>query len=176
MRGSFYIGWILMLGAFASAAAETGARAIPGGSGWLMSAADLWRALFPGSFFLTELRLREIAPTLWDPVLLGLLALPAWAILGIPGLILAWTCRPGRKMSPAAEEELRQHEASLFLYDELAREARKWARETGDNPNEDDRLPSHEQQDLLDRDPDDDEDDFEDLIDPLPDFVRRKDP
>ena len=44
MRVSFITGWILLLGAFAVAAAETVARALPGGAGWMLSAHELWQA------------------------------------------------------------------------------------------------------------------------------------
>lgn len=173
MRMAFYIGWVLLLGAFAISAAETVAHSQPGGAGWLLSTADLWLAVWPGSFILAENRLGALAPWVWDPVILGLLSLPGWALLGIPGLILTWTCRPNRQLSPAAEEELREHEASLFLYDELAREARKWARDEGDNPNIDDRLPSHDMIDLMDAGFDDDDDNDQK---PLPEFVKPPQP
>lgn len=171
MRLAFYTGWTLLLGAFAISASETLARSQPGEAGLLMSTAELWQAVWPGSFMLAEMRLEQLAPRLWDDGIMRLLALPGWALLGIPGLILAWTCRPNRVLSPAAEEELREHEASLFLYDELAREARKWARDEGDNPNLDDRLPSHDMLDLMDAGSED-EDDDEDGPKPLPEFVK----
>jgi hypothetical protein len=67
---------------------------------------------------------------------------------------------------------LREHEASLFLYDDLAREARKWAREEGDTSNDDDRLPTHELIDLFEREI---EDEFDPETDPLPEFVKPQD-
>ena len=98
---------------------------------------------------------------------------PAWFLLGLPGVILAWWCRPGHNLSPAAEEELREHEASLFLYDELAREARQWARESGEpvSDGDDDRLPTNDLVDLLRQDGDD-IGPYEDVRQPLPDFVK----
>lgn len=170
MRAAFYLGWLLSFCAIAVAGAETIARALPGGTGWVLSTAELWRALWPSAYVLAEAHLSHAIPWFWDPVIVWLLSPPAWALLGVPGVILAWTCRPNRVLSAAQEEELREHEASLFLYDELAREARKWARDEGGNPDEDDRLPSHELIDLFEKEEDDDE--FDATADPLPEFVK----
>jgi len=169
MRSAFITGWVLMLGAFAVAAAETVARTFPGGSGWMLSADELWQALWPGSYLLAEIRMTSMLPWLWDPVIAWYLSPPAWALLAVPGVILAWTCRPNRVLSAAAEEEMREHEASLFLYDELSREARKWAREEGDSSNVDDRLPSH---DLIDVYSGINDDGFDPSPEPLPEFVK----
>lgn len=159
-----------MLAAFASAAAETIARALPNGGGWVLSTSELWQGLWPGSFIFAEARLSAVNDWLWDPLILSFLLPPAWLLLGLPGVILAWTCRPNRVLSPTAEEELREHEASLFLYDELAREARQWARDEGDTSNDDDRLPTHELIDLFEREID--EEDYDPTPDPLPEFVK----
>lgn len=169
MRSTFLLGWALMLAAFASAAAETIARALPDGGGWVLSTSELWQALWPGSYILAEARLSAVNGWLWDPAFVIALSPPAWLLLGLPGVILAWTCRPNRVLSPLAEEEFREHEASLFLYDELTREARKWAREEGDT-SDDDRLPTHELIDLFERDIDDEE--FDPVPDSLPEFVK----
>jgi hypothetical protein len=190
MRLGFYIGWLFLLVAFAAAAAETIARTLPGGSGWILSAAELWQALWPGAYLIALIRISGVMPELWDPVILTLLSIPAWLLLGFPGLILAWMCRPNRVLSPEAEQELQEHEASLFLYDDLAREARKWAQNEGDDRLVDDRLPNHDVVDLFERQPDD-PDDYsgdgdlghvgvsddpdtldEDPIKPLPEFVK----
>lgn len=179
-----------MLAAFAGAAAETIARALPGGSGWMLSTAELWQSLWPGAYLISSIRISALEPQLWDPVILTFLSVPAWLLLGLPGVILAWMCRPNRVLTPDAAQELQEHEASLFLYDDLAREARKWAREEGDDQNVDDRLPNHDVVDLFQRqidDPDDyggdgdlgrigtsDDPDTldEDPIKPLPEFVK----
>lgn len=191
MRFGFYTGWLLLLAAFAGAAAETIARTLPGGMGLVLSAAELWQALWPGAYLIASIRISALEPQLWNPVILTLLSLPAWLLLGLPGVILAWMCRPNRLLSVEAEEELQEHEASLFLYDDLAREARKWAREEGDDQSTDDRLPNHDVVDLFERQPDD-PDDYggdgdlgklstsddeldEDPIKPLPEFVKPRD-
>lgn len=190
MRLGFYIGWLLLLAAFAAAAAETIARTLPGGSGWMLSAAELWQALWPGAYLIASIRISGMMPELWDPAILTLLSVPAWLLFGFPGVILAWMCRPNRVLSPEAEQELQEHEASLFLYDDLAREARKWAQDEGDDHSVDDRLPNHDVVDLFKRQPDD-PDDYggdgdlghvgvsddpdtldEDPIKPLPEFVK----
>ena len=193
MRFGFYIGWVLLLAAFAGAAAETIARALPGGAGWMLSAADLWQALWPGAYLISAIRISAVVPQLWDPVILTFLSVPAWMLFGLPGVILAWMCRPNRELSAAAAEELQEHEASLFLYDDLAREARKWARDEGDDLGADDRLPNHDVVDLFQRQPgdpddyggdgdmgpvgssDDDDELDDDPIKPLPEFVKPRD-
>lgn len=190
MRLGFYIGWLLLLAAFAAAAAETIARTLPGGAGWMLSAAELWQALWPGAYLIASIRISGMMPELWDPVILTFLSVPAWLLFGLPGVILAWMCRPNRLLSAEAEQELQEHEASLFLYDDLAREARKWAQDEGDDRSVDDRLPNHDVVDLFQRQPDD-PDDYggdgdlghvgisddpdtldEDPIKPLPEFVK----
>jgi len=170
MRTAFLLGWFLMLCAFAVAGAETIARTLPGGTGWVLSTSELWRALWPSSYLLAEVRLSNTLPWLWDPLIVWFLSPPAWALFGLPGVVLAWTCRPNRVLSADQEEELREHEASLFLYDELASEARKWARDEGSNLDEDDRLPTHELIDLFEKE--DDDDGFNGHADPLPEFVK----
>ncbi len=173
MRSLFFMGWVLLLLAFAAAAAETIARTGPGGGGIVMSASELWRALWPGAYMISETRLSAMTPWLWDPAITTFLTLPAWALLGFPGFVLAILCRPGRELTPTEEEEMQEHEASLFLYDDLAREARAWAREEGDNMKDDDRLPDQEVIDLFERTPEGD--DPNDLVhDPLPEFIQKR--
>ncbi len=150
MRIPFLLGWVLMLAAFVAAAAESVARVAPGESGMIMSAATLWRAVAPASYLIFELRAGALFPHLWNPVMTAVLSVPAWGLLGVPGIMLAWVCRPGQTKSRFTEQELRDHEESLFLYDELAREARKWAIENGDDPNIDDRFPTHDLFDIED--------------------------
>ena len=150
MRTIFFLGWFLMLCAFTAAGAETIARTLPGGAGWVLSTSELWRALWPSAYVLAEVRLGHAIPWLWDPVMTWFLSPPAWALFGVPGVILAWTCRSNRVLSPAQEEEMREHEASLFLYDELVSEARQWARDSGEDTDIDDRLPTHDLIDLID--------------------------
>ena len=138
----FYLGWALMLLAFAAASAETLPRALPGVRGMYISAYDLWYAAAPGNLVVAQIRIEKfLHPWLWDPVIVTVLVLPAWALFGLPGVALAWFCRSHRTMTEQQLEEFRKHEESLFLFDKLAREAK----EAGFGIDEDDRLPDHGQ-------------------------------
>ena len=139
----FFLGWALMVLAFAAASAETLARALPGEQGVFLSAYDLWYAAWPGNLVVTQIRVEKfLHPWLWDPVMVTVLAPPAWALFGAPGLALAWFFRPNRKMTEQEREDLRKYEESAFLFDKLARDAK----EAGFDEREDDRLPNHSQQ------------------------------
>ena len=142
MRVLFYMGWVVMVLAFASASAETLARTLPGNRGMFISAYDLWYAIWPGNLVVTQIRVEKfLHPWIWDPVLVTILAPPAWALFGVPGVVLAWFCRPNRKMTEEQLDEFRRQEEAVFLFDELAREAK----EAGFGGAEDDRLPDHSQ-------------------------------
>lgn len=147
MKVLFYAGWTLLLLAFAAAAAETLPRSLPGGEGFLISAHQLWYAAWPGSLIVTQIKVETLLhPWLWDPVIVTVLQAPAWALLGVPGALLVWFCRPHKEMSPHDREDLEKQEESLFLYDRLAREAR----EAGYEPGEDDQRPDHAGHGLID--------------------------
>ncbi len=154
MRAAFFLGWLMMLGAFAAASAESIARGMANQHMFFMPAHELWRALWPASYIFFEARILSLAPVTWDPFILTLLTPPAYVLLGVPGAILAWLCRPEHRLSPEEERDFQQQEASLFLFDELAREAKIWSRETGEDPRGDDRLPSHELIDQFENGPD----------------------
>lgn len=141
MIALFYLGWLLLVLAFAAASAE----AVTTGPGIFMSAHDLWYAISARSFTLTQIRIERISPVLWDPVLTSLMAVPAWFLFGLPGTLMAWFFRPGRKLSPQEEEDHRKHAESLFLYDELAEEARREGYGDGD-----DMSPDHSGHDAMD--------------------------
>ena len=142
----FYLGWALLLAAFAAAAAETTARAQLGSVGIITSAYDLWYSIWPGALVVTQIRIEKIMPLLWDPILIAILAFPAWVLLGIPGVALTWFFRPNRYQTATEREEFRKHQDSYFLYDELEKEARTWIEDDGF----DDRLPDHAGYDTLD--------------------------
>lgn len=158
MRVFFFLGWVMLLAAFAAAGAEAVHRGMAEERTFFMPAHELWRVLWPGSYVIFEARIEAASPGLWDTIRI-LLAPPAYVILGIPGAILAWFCRPHRQMSVYEEEEFRQQEASLFLFDDLAREAKIWAKEEGEDPDADDRAPSTEIADAMQKHADDGEDD-----------------
>ncbi|HXV23800.1 MAG TPA: hypothetical protein VED46_06045 [Alphaproteobacteria bacterium] len=81
-------GLLLLLGALAAAAwqfqlwAQTG-RFVP------LALGQMWFTLDPPSLNLVQAVIeRYVWPHLWDPVLLTVLRWPAWAVLGLPALIL----------------------------------------------------------------------------------------
>lgn len=131
-----------MVLAFAAASAE----AVMSGPVLFMSAHDLWYALSAKSFTLTQIRVERLSVALWNPILTTVLAVPAWALLGVPGALMAWFCRPGRRLTPEEEEDHRKHAESLFLYDALAEEARR----DGYADDGDDMSPDHAGYDALD--------------------------
>ncbi len=139
----FYTGWLFLFLAFAAAAAETLARGLPIETQALLSAKQLWHSLWPGNYVLTQVRIERVLPWLWDPILLTLLAVPGWALFGVPGSLLAWFFRPGRHMTEEEQRDLEKMRETLFLFDELAAEARRQSDEDGENPDEDDTQPSH---------------------------------
>lgn len=125
-----------MVVAFAVAALES----VYSGPVIFMSAHDLWYLLSAKSFTIAQIRIERLSPALWDPFLVSLLALPAWALCGVPGVLLAWFCRPGRILTPEEEEDHRKHAEGLFLLDELAKEAK---REGYFDDKDDDMSPDH---------------------------------
>ena len=145
MRVFFYLGLAFLVLAFAAAAAETIPRTFPEDYGFFISAHDLWYAAWPGSLVVAQIQVERLSPALWDPVLAGLLALPAWFLFALPGVLLIWYCRPHKEMSPAEREDLKKQEESFLLYEQLAREAREAGYTEGD-----DQAPDHEGHDLID--------------------------
>ncbi len=141
----FYFGWLLLVLAFIAGAAESVVRQGPG-SGILVPAYDLWYTIWPGGLVITQIRIEKFAPLLWDPVLVSVLAIPAWALLAGPGSALAWYLRPNRILTRDQIEDMRKHEESLMLYDELARAALA----EGADINDDDMAPDHSGHDALD--------------------------
>lgn len=119
----FYLGWALLVCAFAAAAAESLVYSLPHDNSWLVSAYDLWFTFRPGSLVVTQIQIEKISPLLWDPLIVTVLAPPAWASLGVIGISLAWGCWPGRKMTETQQEELHRLEEAMFLYDKLGRDA-----------------------------------------------------
>ena len=145
----FYVGWVLLIVAFGAAAAETLARGLPVETAVLLSAKELWHSLAPGHFVVTRIHVERVAPWLWDPVILTLLWPPAWAVFGVPGALLAWYCRPNRHMTEEEREDLEKQRQTLFLFDELADDAHRQAREDDEPRGQDDRVPTHDGHDAL---------------------------
>ncbi len=139
MRIFFFLGVAFLVIAFASASAEPFLVMI-GRGGLMTSTYDLWYALAPRSLVLSQIRIERAFPILWDPVLRTLLMVPAWLLFGVPGGALAWLCRPHKETPAAILEEYHRQRESLFVIDELSREARK---DPDFDPAEDDRAPVH---------------------------------
>lgn len=149
MRVLFFLGWLLMIAAFVAAAAEIAATGLAAGpAGWI-GFEELWRALAPASYVDVRLWVDDISPWIWHVLQAGPLLLPGWLLFGLPGVLLAWFCRPGRHLTESEKEDLRRRRDALFLYDELARDARRQAEEDGYDPGEDDSTPDHYSHDLL---------------------------
>jgi hypothetical protein len=81
---------------------------------------------------------------LWDPLVVGVLAAPAWALSGVPGAALAWCFRPDRHLSAEERREREQEAESMNIYDALARRAREEGYDGADDraPQGELRLPS----------------------------------
>jgi hypothetical protein len=147
MRFLYYLGFMLLILAFISGAADVVPRnfARSGGNGFV-SAYDLLYAIWPGKLVIAQIHIERLSSALWDPILIGLLAFPAWLLLGLPGGLLAWLNRPYKELSPEAEESMRRQEESLQLYDKLSQDAR----EAGYGNNEYDQSPNLESHDSID--------------------------
>jgi len=101
---------------------------------------EVWYAYSPRTLILTQIRIEKFAPALWDPTITTVLQVPGWLLFGVPGAVVAWIFRPNKTMSPEMREEYERHKESLFVIDELSREARKDEHYDAD---EDDQAPAH---------------------------------
>tara|TARA_B100000513_G_scaffold109466_1_gene47444 strand:- start:22 stop:567 length:546 start_codon:yes stop_codon:yes gene_type:complete len=144
-RVAFYLGWALLLAAFASGAAEALVHADPGRGRKLVTAYDLWYTIWPGNLVITQIRVERLSPELWASVIRPALDFPAWMLFGLPGAVLTWFCRPRRPLTADEEQDLRDREESMFLYDELAEQAKAEGYTDGD-----DMEPTHDNQLFLD--------------------------
>ena len=82
------LGWILTLGALAIGAAELYAWRGEGDY-HIVAFGELWYGISPGSLNLVQAGVqRHFNPALWDDALRPILLLPAWAVLGVPGVLL----------------------------------------------------------------------------------------
>ena len=136
MIAFFLLGVVFVLAAFLAAAYETVAQFQVGVGGMVLSAYDLCYTYWPGKLVVAQVLVeRHLHPLVWDPVITAILHLPAWLILGAPGMTLLWNFRPARPGDP----QDRLEEETLYLYDALA----KQAREEGYDPSEDDMAPDH---------------------------------
>lgn len=89
--------------------------------GIFLSAYDVFYALWPGKLIVFKIHIEnQLGPGAWDPVVTRLLALPLWALFGVPGALLVWLGR-----SHPADDEIDAIEQSLYLYDSLAKQAKE---------------------------------------------------
>jgi len=111
----FLIGWLFFALAFVSAAAETGL-----GKLGITPAYDLWYTLDPGSLVISKIRIDEwFGEGAWNGLKGTALALPAWALFGIPAAFLLWFFRPHRN------SDIAEAEAAIGYYDMLAKAAQE---------------------------------------------------
>ena len=86
------LGWLLILAALAVAGWELLAPN-PAVGYDLRPAGELWYRLAPGSLNLVQAIVeRYIWPPLWDPVIVGILQWPAFAVFAVPGVVFAGIC------------------------------------------------------------------------------------
>ncbi|MBT3307698.1 MAG: hypothetical protein HN377_14615 [Alphaproteobacteria bacterium] len=148
MRILFILGWILLGLAFFAGAADVVPRTLTRSGGGIVSAHDLWYAVSPGKLVVAQIHVERLSPALWNPILTGVLSLPLWFLLGLPGLSFAWFLRPHKQMTPQQEEDLRRQQEHFELYDKLVDEARA----AGYDGSEDDTAPAHEYPETADGD------------------------
>ena len=135
-------GWGLLVFAFLGAAFESAARARLGVEvGFFMSSQELLSAYWPEYLRAAQEWIEgTLHWALWDPVLVTLLRLPAWAFLGIPGIYLMMRYRTPRSYAEDIDED------QFFLFDRLV----KRAREEGYPDTEEDVYTQHTIQDNYD--------------------------
>ena len=103
------IGVLLLVGAFVFAAAGNAARGLSGESVFfgILGAKQVLEILAPT--FLSSIAgfiQNFLHPLIWDPFLLGILALPGWFLIGLPGAMLVWKYRQIPVGGEATKEEL----------------------------------------------------------------------
>ena len=78
-----------------------GTRTLAGGSGIVItSLVEHWQGLFPGSLeIVKQFIVRRVSPALWDGGILKVLRMPAWLVIGVLGLLLAWIGRKRHKVN-----------------------------------------------------------------------------
>ena len=91
------IGWLLIVAAGAVIAMEIVTLATSG-EYRVLAAGEVWFKIGPAGINLAQAVIqRYIHPILWDPVIVTVLLWPGWAVLGVPGIMLAWRCRRRRR-------------------------------------------------------------------------------
>ncbi len=115
----FMFGIVLLALAFLITGAEMATRVLAatdkGSHDFFISTWQVWYTIAPASFL-------SVQETAYIDIIRPLLALPGWVLFGIPGAILAATCRK-RDDDRLKADQFKDHEKSLYLYDELAQAA-----------------------------------------------------
>jgi len=124
MRMFFYIGLALLALSFFAAASENAAHAVAGTPRtFILPAHDLWYALWPKSLIIFEIKVQRLfGAWAWDQMMLTVLKLPAWLLLGGPGVALVVFFRPNRHLNN--HEEIAEVERHYEFFDQLALQAR----------------------------------------------------
>lgn len=92
-----FLGLILLAAAFILVIYD-GTKSIAGNSLTLTTVQALWELLHPASFAkLRPLISPYAGGLLWDPVMVSILAAPAWSLIGVVGILLLFL---GRKKKP----------------------------------------------------------------------------
>lgn len=114
-------GWILLVTAFLSAAADMAAQGLIGKVG-VLRAVDVLDILAPDFLDGLILLVRDgIHPLAWDPILITILTLPGWLLAGVPGAALVWRFR----IRPIGGDEVELPHAT---YEDLAEAAAEEAK------------------------------------------------
>jgi len=117
MRSFYYLGWALLIVAFATAAAEVMVPQLVVATSIFVSAHELWYTAWPSSLIGTQIRVERLAPFLWDPVLVQILALPGWFLFGLPGVGLVWVSRDKDVADSRARAEVEKYEEAMLVYE-----------------------------------------------------------
>jgi hypothetical protein len=127
-------GCALATAAFAAAAFEGMAHLQGAPQKYFLSAYDLWYTYWPASLVITQGTLeRAVHPLAWAWGIGPVLSVPAWLLLGAPGLAMIWV---GRARTVASDDD---RVDTLEMYDALARQAEA----DGYGSGEDDMAPDH---------------------------------
>ncbi len=87
------LGWLLIVLAVAMAGHE-GISSLDAGAYDKLAFGELWAKIDIASLNLIQAGIqRHLWPWLWDVVILNIILLPAWVVLGVPGIALALAFR-----------------------------------------------------------------------------------
>ncbi|MGE0743687.1 MAG: hypothetical protein AB7K86_00510 [Rhodospirillales bacterium] len=90
------LGWLFVLSAIAVVAFEAVTWLLVGDYR-VMALGEVWYRLDRASLNLAQAGIeRHVAPWLWADLVQPTLLLPAWVVLGVPGLFLLLVCGAGR--------------------------------------------------------------------------------